>query len=271
MIFDLKNKTTLITGGGGLLGPEHAIILSKYNSKIILIDIDKKKLVDSKNKILKSNPNAKVTNYIIDITNEKEIFSLDRKLNKKGQKIDILINNAAIDPKMNNLNSISGTVENYNLDFLKKEIDVGLIGAFNCSKIFGSRMAKKKKGCIINIASDLAIVAPDQRVYSSSEQIEDVKSFKPIGYSLIKSGMLGLNRYLATYWAHLGVRVNCLVPGAVKNKQSKHLIRNISKRIPLRRLAKKNEYQGAIIFLASDASSYMTGQILVVDGGRTIW
>ena len=186
-------------------------------------------------------------------------------------KINILINNAALDPKMNHLDKTNGMIENYKIEDLKREIDVGLVGSFICSKVFGSLMAKNKGGSIINIASDLAILAPDQRVYSKNNKIESVKSFKPIGYPIVKSGMLGLNRYLATYWAHKNIRVNCLVPGAVLNKQSKHLIKQIESRVPLSRLAKKNEYRGAIIFLASTASSYMTGQILVMDGGRSIW
>ena len=132
-------------------------------------------------------------------------------------------------------------------------------------------MANRGGGVIVNIASDLAIQAPDQRVYSKSGRMEDVRHFKPIGYPVVKSAMLGLNRYLATYWAHRGVRVNCLVPGAVHNTQSDHLIKNISYQVPLERLAEKYEYQEAVAFLASEASSYMTGQELIMDGGRSIW
>ena len=165
----------------------------------------------------------------------------------------------------------SGTVEDYNMELWEREIQVGITGSFLCCKVFGSKMANNKKGVIVNIASDLAIQAPDQRVYSESGEMQDVKHFKPIGYPVVKSAMLGLNRYLATYWAHRGVRVNCLVPGAVHTTQSDHLIKNISYRVPLGRLAEKYEYQEAIAFLASEASSYMTGQELIMDGGRSIW
>ncbi len=270
-MFDLKNKNSLITGGAGLLGREHAIALSKFKSKIILIDIDKRKLNNAKKYILSKVPYAKIYTYCVDICDENEIKNLLKKLKLKKIFINILINNAAIDPKMDSASKINKDLLNYDTSFLKKEIDVGLLGAFHCSKIFGSEMAKKKQGSIINIASDLALSGPDQRVYSKTEKIEDVKSFKPIGYTIVKTGILGLNRYLATYWAHKNVRVNCLVPGAVKNTQSKSLIKNIIKRVPLKRLAKKTDYHGAIVFLASDESSYMTGQHLVVDGGRTIW
>ena len=148
----------------------------------------------------------------------------------------------------------------------------GFYGAFylkekRTRKIFSTTFI----GSIINIASDLAIQAPDQRVYSKTNNIEDVRHFKPIGYPIVKSSMLGLNRYLASYWAHKGVRVNCLVPGAVISTQSEDLIRQIKTRVPLNRLAKTHEYQDAIVFLASNASSYMTGSELIVDGGRSIW
>ena len=168
-------------------------------------------------------------------------------------------------------NKETGTVEDYDMELWDREIKVGITGTFLCCKIFGTEMANRGSGVIVNIASDLAIQAPDQRVYSESGRMEDVKHFKPIGYPVVKSAMLGLNRYLATYWAHKGVRVNCLVPGAVLTTQSDHLVKNISYRVPIGRLAEKYEYQEAIAFLASDASSYMTGQEIIMDGGRSIW
>ena len=270
-IFSLKGKKSLITGGGGLLGPEHAIALANQGSEVFLIDIDKQGLDKGSERVKKANKSAKVETFHIDLKDESELKSLKNFLINKNVHIDILVNNAAINPKMDASNNSSGKVEDYKLDNLREEIEVGLIGTFLCSKIFGSAMAKKKSGVIINIASDLAILAPDQRVYSKNNNINTVKNFKPIGYPMVKSGMLGLNRYLATYWAHRGIRVNCLVPGSVKNKQTKKLIKEIESRIPLSRLAKKEDYHGSIVFLASDASAYMTGQILVVDGGRSIW
>ena len=132
-------------------------------------------------------------------------------------------------------------------------------------------MAQKSGGSIINISSDLGITAPDQRVYHPSENIKKVKNFKPIGYSISKHGIGGITKYLSTYWAHKNVRCNNLVLGAVLNKQSKSLVKNIKKRVPMNRLAEKNEYKKSIQFLASDGSKYMTGQNLIIDGGRTIW
>ena len=270
--FNLQNKNALITGGGGLLGPEHSIALAKNGANIILIDIDESGLDNAKKYIRSQIPDCKIKTLVVDITNESDLIDLNAKLLNKDMAINILINNAALNPKMDSFNNeLSGTVENYDMELWEREIQVGITGTFLCCKVFGSEMANSGSGVIINIASDLAIQAPDQRVYSKSGMMEDVCHFKPIGYPVVKSAMLGLNRYLATYWAHRGVRVNCLVPGAVHTTQSDHLIKNISYQVPLERLAEKYEYQEAIAFLASEASSYMTGQELIMDGGRSIW
>lgn len=269
---DLQGKTALITGGGGLLGPQHAIALATYGAKIILIDLDAAKLEEARFKIKKELPQATVENHLCDITDESEVLKLHSNLIQNSTQIDILVNNAALNPKMSeSSDGISGGIENYDVKMLHHEISVGLVGTFLCSKVFGTAMASYGRGSIVNISSDLAIIAPDQRIYSHEEKMESVKSFKPIGYSIVKSGMLGLSRYLATYWAHKGVRSNCLVPGGVFNNQPDHLVSNLEKRIPMQRMAKVTEYREAVAFLASDASSYMTGQQLIIDGGRSCW
>ena len=148
---------------------------------------------------------------------------------------------------------------------------MGVVGTFICSKLFGEHMKIKKKGSIINVSSDLGISAPDQRVYHQSENINKVRNFKPIGYSISKHAIIGITKYLSTYWANRNIRCNTLVPGAVFNNQPKFLTKNVMKRIPLNRWAKSTEYKKAIQFLATDDSSYMTGQSLIMDGGRTIW
>ncbi len=279
--FDLKNKNVLITGGGGLLGPQHGIALAKWGANIILIDINTKGLDKSKNIILKALPDSSIITKVIDITKQHELEELINQLANKNILVDILINNASINPTMDPGGShgytvsldeeTSGSVEDYDMDLWYRELDVGITGTFLCCKVFGSVMASHGAGVIINIASDLAIQAPDQRLYSPTGEMDDVKHFKPIGYSVVKSAMLGLNRYLATYWAHKGVRVNCLLPGAILNTQSHDLVKKVSNKIPIGRLAHKYEYQEAIAFLASSASSYMTGQELIIDGGRSIW
>ncbi|MBI2602109.1 MAG: SDR family oxidoreductase [Deltaproteobacteria bacterium] len=270
--FDLENRTALITGGAGLLGPQHGIGLALFGSRVILVDIHEPHLELAKERILSEVRDAKVDIYKCDICDEEGVLKLHHLIAQSGQHVDILVNNAALNPKMGEPGQAClGSLEEYDIQSLQHEISVGLIGSVICSKIFGSAMAKRGNGVLIHIASDLAIIAPDHRIYSETERIEDVTNFKPVGYSIVKSSLLGLSRYLATYWAHKGVRSNCLVPGGVFNNQPEPLVRNICKRVPLQRMAESHEYREALAFLASDASSYMTGQQLVIDGGRSCW
>ena len=270
---DLSGKTAVITGGAGLLGPEHAVGLSRYGARVILLDIVEDGLEDARQRVLSQIAEAKVEIANADITDKVSLEKVRDEFEKKAMPIDILVNNAAVNPKM--LNPVdgekSGTVEDYDMMLWEKEINVGITGTFLCCRVFGSSMAERGAGSIVNIASDLAIQAPDQRVYSSTGLIEDVTNFKPIGYPVVKAAMLGLNRYLATYWAHKGVRVNALIPGAVFNNQPDSLHKEVARRVPLGRWADRKDYQEAVAFLASEASSYMTGQELVMDGGRSIW
>lgn len=269
----MLNKNVVITGGGGLLGPEHAVALNDIGFNVILLDNDKKNLDKKFKKINKNKKNkTKILKYICDISNEEEVSKVSKDLKKKKITVDVLINNADLNPKMKKYkNQFSGRVEDYSIENLKNEISVGIVGSFICSKIFGEHMKLKKKGSIINVSSDLGITAPDQRVYHNSEDINKVKNFKPIGYSISKHAVIGITKYLATYWARYNIRCNTLVPGAVFNGQPDFLIKNVKKRIPLNRWANKTDYKKAIQFLATDDSCYMTGQSLIMDGGRTIW
>ena len=270
--FDLIGKNALISGGGGLLGPEHAAGLARWGAKIILIDLNESSLERARQRVLDQVPAASVLCYICDITDESALLKLREDLEKLDCFIDILVNNAALNPSMQEVeNKKTGTVEDYDMALWDAELKVGITGTFLCCKTFGSSMAERGGGVIVNIASDLAIIAPDQRIYSKTGKMEDVTSFKPIGYSVVKTAIIGLNRYLSTYWAHKNIRVNCLVPGPVFNNQPTHLVEQICQRVPLGRWADKSEYQEALAFLASDASSYMTGQNLILDGGRSVW
>ena len=154
---------------------------------------------------------------------------------------------------------------------LGKDLAVGLRGAFLCSQVFGKKMAQQGKGVIVNISSDLGLVAPDQRIYKKEGVPENQQPVKPVTYSVIKTGLIGLTRYLATYWADCGVRVNTLCPGGIEAGQPEEFKERLHSKIPLGRMADKDEYKGAILFLVSDASSYMTGATLTMDGGRTCW
>jgi NAD(P)-dependent dehydrogenase (short-subunit alcohol dehydrogenase family) len=265
--FNLQGKYSLITGASGLLGEQHAIALLMINSNIILTDVNFNKLIFLKKKLVKAFPDLKVLIFKMDVTKEKSIKRIANNLKKKNIKINVLINNAAIDAKVkkNQNMSNSGRFEKISSNEWTRHLNVGLMGSMLCSKIFGETMSKTKQGgVILNIASDLSIIAPNHSIYKKG-------IYKPVMYSVIKHGLLGLTKYLATYWHNKKIRCNALSPGPIENNQSKNFIKKLKKQIPLNRLAKKDEYIAAIQFLCSDASSYMTGQNLIIDGGRTIW
>ena len=244
---DLKSKTIIITGGLGFLGTQFLKAFQNNISNVIILD---KKLSDKKNF------------FKCDITNESEIKNVKNLIKKKYKKINVLINNAAnnYDP---GYSSDKIRLETFSEEIWNKDLDVGLKGAMLCTKIFGSEMnLQSEGGNIINISSDLGIISPDNRIYK--------KNFaKPVTYSVVKHGIIGLTKYTATYWPKK-IRCNALAFGGMENNQDKNFIKNIKKLIPIGRMAKKNEFNNAILFLASKASSYMNGATVVIDGGRTI-
>jgi NAD(P)-dependent dehydrogenase (short-subunit alcohol dehydrogenase family) len=210
----------------------------------------------------------------MDVSRSDTILSAARTLATEGYRVDILVNNAAIDPKVkgDRVEMEMSRLENFSLKQWELEIAVGLTGAFLCSQVFGTLMAKDGKGgVILNIASDLSVFAPDQRLYRKVGLPESMQPVKPVTYSVIKAGLVGLTRYLATYWAANGVRANALSPGGVFNEQGEDFVQRLSSLIPLGRMARRDEYRAAIQFLCSDASSYMNGQNIVMDGGRSVW
>jgi NAD(P)-dependent dehydrogenase (short-subunit alcohol dehydrogenase family) len=191
---------------------------------------------------------------------------------KEHGRLDILINNAANNPKMTGGEDVKRTrLENFPLDWWTSDLAVGLTGTFLCCQAAGRVMVEAGRGVIINIASDMGIISPDQRVYLKPGQKEGDQAYKPITYSVVKGGLISMTRWLATYLAPRGIRVNTLTPASVFDHQPGHLVDNLSVRIPLARMSHPDEFKGALLFLASDASSYMTGQNLVLDGGRSIW
>jgi NAD(P)-dependent dehydrogenase (short-subunit alcohol dehydrogenase family) len=264
--FDMSEKVVVITGGAGLLGTMHAEAIAENGGISVLFDSNYPKSIKIAKKI-QDKYNVLSLPFKGDVTKEKDINNLIRFLNKKKLKINVLVNNAAVNPKLTKGKN-NGSFEKFLLKNWNFELNVGLTGAFLCSKIIGKQMAKNKNGVIINISSDLGIISPDQRIYINKKK----NSFKkPVTYSVIKHGIIGLTRYLATYWADRGIRVNCLCPGGVYENQDKLFVRKIKKLIPMGRMANRDEYKGAIQFLASDASSYMNGATMIIDGGRTIW
>jgi NAD(P)-dependent dehydrogenase (short-subunit alcohol dehydrogenase family) len=269
--FDLTNKWVVVTGAAGLLGRQHSTALLEVNANLVLLDKDKNKIIQVAHELNQLGFSGKILNYEIDITNESKVQAINDDLLAKKISISVLINNAAINPKYEVLaeGKNGSRVEDFDLLDWDLQLDVGLKGAFICSKVFGSNMAKQGNGVILNIASDLSIIAPDQRIYkNNSNQLQNVK---PITYSVIKSGLIGMTKYLATYWNESNVRVNAISPGGVYEKQDSEFVDRLTKLIPLGRMASPDEYKSAIQFLCSDASSYMTGQNLVIDGGRSVW
>jgi NAD(P)-dependent dehydrogenase (short-subunit alcohol dehydrogenase family) len=271
--FDLNGKWALITGGAGLLGKEHAIALLEVGANIVLWDINKENLMKVTSDLTRNFSEKSIITSVVDISKEDEVFDACKKLESQGITISILINNAAINPKYSSENTdiAFSRVENLSLDDWNHQISVGLTGAFICSKYIGTKMAANKSGVILNISSDLSVIAPDQRLYKLSSVMDNSQPVKPITYSVIKSGLVGMTKYLATYWSANGVRVNALSPGGVYEDQNDNFVKKISELIPLGRMAKSNEYRSAVQFLCSDASSYMTGQNIVIDGGRSVW
>jgi NAD(P)-dependent dehydrogenase (short-subunit alcohol dehydrogenase family) len=250
MFNDLKNKNVIITGGLGFLGKQFLNAFYEEGSRVIILDNKKK---------VSSN---KFDHFYCDISKEKNLKSISKKILHKYKTIDILINNAA---NNYNIKTKIGSFETFKLKIWEKDVSIGLTGAFLCTKIFGTIMSKQNTGGnIINISSDLGIIAPDQRLY------EHTSFRKPVSYSVVKSGIIGLTKYTASYWAKNKIRCNAIAPGGIFNNQNKIFMSKIKKLIPIGRLAKINEYNKTILFMASNASSYMTGSVIVSDGGRTI-
>ena len=271
-LFRLDNKVIIITGATGLLGRKHAEVVACYGGTPILLDLSQQ-AVDSFANELNDKYKIDSVGFSIDITDEKAIENNVKKLIERFGKIDGLVNNAANNPKVEDSNEINfSRLENFPLNIWHDDVAVGLTGAFLCAKHYGYQIAQNPQGgSIINISSDLGLIAPDQRLYKKNGVDNNLQNVKPVTYSVVKTGLIGLTRYLATYWADKNVRCNAMCPGGVENGQPNDFLEEVNKRIPMGRMAKSYEYQGALIWMLSDASNYLNGAIIPVDGGRTAW
>lgn len=265
--FDLTGKRAVVTGAAGLLGREHAAALAQIGAEVVLTDISAAALQAAQT-ALAPFYGDRIRTAVMDVTDEASILHLAGQIGP----VDVLVNNAAIDPKV----TADGgglelsRLEHFPLDEWNRQISVGLSGAFLCARIFGGGMAERGGGVILNIASDLAVIAPDQRLYRKPGLPAHEQPVKPVTYSVIKTALLGLTRYLASYWAEQGVRANAISPGGVFNDHPAEFVERLAALIPMGRMAELSEYRAAVQFLCSPASSYMTGQNLVIDGGRSI-
>jgi NAD(P)-dependent dehydrogenase (short-subunit alcohol dehydrogenase family) len=266
--FSLKGKVAVVTGGLGLLGQQHCEAIAKHGGIPVILENKTENSLTFINH-LQDKYDCKAKVLQCDITQEKNVTDALDEILSDVSSLDILINNAAIDHKVSSYSAGDiNSFENFCVDQWNKELNVGLTGAMICTKIFGSFMNAKDGGTILNISSDLGIIGPDQRIYKQSDNQQSF--FKPVTYSVIKHGIIGLTKYTATYWPNK-IRCNALCPGGILNNQSPEFIKKLENLIPMGRMAHLNEYQSTVVFLISDASSYMTGGTLVVDGGRSCW
>ena len=260
-LFDLSNKVIILTGAGGLLGLKYAEGLSQVSANVVLADKNFSKIKQMQ-KLLNEKYSVDSIAVKVDLTDKKSVKNLVKQVLKKYSSIDGLINNAIYSegPKERSI-----PFEKFPLKFWNDAIEVNLTGMFLCCQEVGKVMKKQKSGVIVNISSIYGIVGADQRIYGKS------KYNSTAIYGVTKSAVLNFTRYLASYWNNTGIRVNTLSLGGVENNHTSDFIKNYSYRNMMGRMAQKHEYMGAMIFLLSDASSYMTGSNLIIDGGWTAW
>tara|TARA_B110000008_G_scaffold270636_1_gene301090 strand:+ start:1545 stop:2372 length:828 start_codon:yes stop_codon:yes gene_type:complete len=271
-LFRLDNKVIVITGATGLLGRKHAEAVACYGGTPILLDLSQQEGEIFANE-LNDKYKTDSVGFKVDITDEKAIENNAKELIKRFGKIDGLVNNAANNPKVELSSKVNfSRLENFSLSQWNQDLNVGLTGSFLCAKYYGYEISKNPNGgSIVNISSDLGLIAPDQRLYSKKGLSENQQPVKPVTYSIVKTGLIGLTRYLSTYWADKNVRCNAICPGGVNNGQSIEFLEQVSSRIPMNRLAKLDEYQGTLVWMLSDASSYLNGSAVPIEGGRTVW
>ncbi len=262
--FSLAGRVAVVTGGAGLLGARFAAALAAQGASVAIADCDE---VGARRAAqgIKARGKAAVQGYKVVLPQPDSVKRLKARVEKELGPVDILINNAATKTP-----GFFQRFEDYSLKDWNAVMDVNLTGAMVCAQVVGGAMALRGEGSIINIASIYGVVGSDQRIYEKSKYLGRPIN-NPAVYSASKAGLLGLTRYLAAYWGHRGVRVNALTPGGVFSGQNDEFTRRYSARVPMGRMARADELMGAILFLSSRASSYVTGQNLIVDGGWTAW
>jgi len=273
-LFDLRGRVAIVTGACGLLGREHCDVLAEAGANIVVADLSpeaNRKMAED----LARTRKTKALPVQVDVSERESVQRMAAQVVNEFGRIDILVNNAALTVKggSDGVDDYFAPFEEYPLAMWERALRVALTGTFLCSQAAGGQMVKQNRGVIINLCSIYGLVAPDQRIYANARSPYDraVTFNTPASYSATKGSILALTRYLATYWADKNIRVNALTPGGVLDQHDPEFVKSYSSRTPLGRMADRAEFRGAILFLASDASSYMTGANLVVDGGWTAW
>lgn len=265
-LFDLNGKIAIVTGAAGQLGGEYTKTLLDYGAKVAAFDV----FFENPKSELKKLKSENLIRIKADITNRKSVEEGLKEVIIEFGNPNILINNAAIDSPPTADNQDTGPFETYSEESWQKIADVNLKGMMICCQVIGGNMAKNRGGSIINISSIYGVISPDQRIYEYRAS-GGKPFFKPIAYGITKAGVLSLTRYLSTYWARKNVRVNALVLAGVFNDHDETFLKNYTNKVPMGRMANRSEYNGAAVFLSSDASSYMTGSVMTIDGGYTAW
>jgi NAD(P)-dependent dehydrogenase (short-subunit alcohol dehydrogenase family) len=264
--FDLTGKTAIVTGAAGLLGRQHCRALAEAGAIVVATDVGQDVC-----EAVARELGATALGIAADVTNPDSVRALAEEVLRRTGRMDVLVNNAAINDRVENPATALelSRFENYPLELWKRSLEVNVTGVFLCSQVIGAEMARAGRGSIINIGSTYGVVAPDQSLYRDTEGCQ--RFYKSAVYPTSKGAVLAFTRFLAAYWGEAGVRVNSLSPGGVENGQNEFFIGEYARRTPLKRMASPYDFMGALVFLASDASAYVTGANLPVDGGFTIW
>jgi len=272
-LFDLTGRVAIVTGGAGMLGLRHAEAIAEAGGTPVLADLSPEAL-EAGARHLRERTGVDALAVEVDISSRDRVQAMVADVLNELGRIDILINNAALTVRggSETLEGYFAPFEDYPLELWQRALDVNLTGTFLVTQAVGRVLVEQRRGVVLNIAAVYGMVSPDHRIYEGILNQYGGQAFNtPISYSATKAAILNFTRYLATYWADKGIRVNSFSPGAVFDEHDETFVRNLTSRIPLARMAHKDEYKGAVVFLVSDASSYMTGTNLVVDGGWTSW
>lgn len=270
-LFRLDGRVALITGGAGLLGTQHAEAIAEMGGRPVLLDRDLERSASAAAAI-SGRTGVEVLGLGLDITDGEAVRQAVSEIHERLGRIDILVNNAALTVKGGggSFDEYFAAFENYPRDLFEKALEVNLTGTLLVTQEVGKVMVAQHRGVVVNIASDVAVISPDHRIYAGMEYAG--KPFNtPVAYSMCKAAVLAFTRYLATWWADKGIRVNALSPAGVYDNHDPDFVGRLANLIPMHRMARPDEYRGALIYLCSDASSFMTGANLLVDGGRTCW